>query len=338
MKTNKISRSLGMVKSSDFKARAKDALFGDVSASDVIGARYSSICFVDDDYQSVNPVADQAPTPASEPVAEPTAEPVSEPVVEPSAEPVVESAPKAAPAKPSNQQDKKISEAEARLLKETMKWKQKAKEAQSQLEATQAKKNPIEDAIGGLTVEEVKSLVEAKKDEERKAQEARGEYESILSQVQEQHATELSHQAKIAQEKDATIEALQGQINAINNQMEELTVGRHFSDSAFLKDRATLPPSIARQIFGAYFEVDGEEVVAYDKPRGNEGRAPLVNGQAENLGFEAAIERLITSHPESKTLLRSTMKPGSGSNTAGNVANVTEQLSGLDKIRKGLVG
>ena len=313
--------ALALTESSNlFGLRAKDMLFDSVDTHVFYRGQNNNICFVDGE-SSVDNGESAVENPSSEPQAS-------------------DSQPEE-PQSTDESSDKKntsgMSEKEAQLLKEVMKWKSKAKTVQQGLDENGNENNPILEIVGDMSGEDLKSLIDNKKAQDREEREARGEYDSIVSQMKEQHSSDLSEKDKLISDKEAEITELKAMLTSASDEMEELTVGRQFSDSSFIKERATLPPSIARQLFGSHFDVEQGKIVGYDKPRGIEGRAPLVNGQAETLGFEAAIERLITSHPESKTLLRSTIKPGSNSSTVNEGGDdAPKKASGADKIRKAL--
>lgn len=220
------------------------------------------------------------------------------------------------------------------LLQELMGWKEKAKKSGKAADDANAALQAVQDVMGDLSIDEVKGLVDAKKESEKKALEDKGEYESIVSQMKEAHEGETkSLNDKIAE--------LTEQLGVANKSIEDMTVGRQFSDSGFISKSSILPPRIARQQFGSHFELEDGEIVGYDKPRGQSNRTRLVGSSGDNLGFEDAIAKLYQSHPDAKDLLRSKAKPGSDSNTTQD--NSTEKKSdssdspkGLNRIRAGL--
>ncbi|MET2951332.1 DUF6651 domain-containing protein [Vibrio owensii] len=315
-----------MEDSSMFKAaKPSNLLFGNANPAEMYRAKYSSICFVDGEGEgddNTPPSSDDKPN-----------------------DPPSDNQPPAD--KPDDKQsdegdDKKdekpaISDSEARLLKDVMKWKDKARSLETELKDEKNKEDYLRSILGDVSEDEIKELVNSRKAEERKQKEERGEYDSIVTQMKEQHSKDLAAKDAEIEKKDETIKELRSIVNSTTGEIEELTVGRRFSDSQFIKDRVALPMSMVRKEFGEHFEIENGLIVGYDKPRGSEGRAPLVDGQANTLGFEAAIERLITSHPESKALLRSTIKPGSGSRTLNHDADdQPKPLSGVAKIAQGL--
>lgn len=195
----------------------------------------------------------------------------------------------------------KPSDAEAKLLKEVMSLKTKAKEAADELKA-------YKDAAGESKPDELKALIDAKKEADRVALEKRGEYDRILEQVKTEHAKEittlkdqLAAQSLLLSQKD--------------DNLVELTVGRAFSDSTFIRDKSVLPASIARNQFGAHVDIVDGAAVVYDKPRGAAERTPIVGADGKPKSFEEGIAALYASHPEHAALIKAQGKPGAGSTT-----------------------
>lgn len=193
----------------------------------------------------------------------------------------------------------KPSDAEAKLLKELMGYKAKATAAADELKA-------YKDAAGESKPEELKALIEAKKNADREALEKRGEYDRILEQVKTEHQTALTT-------LQAKVDELTLQMNGKDEALVDLTVGRSFSDSAFIREKSLLPVSIARKEFGAHVDIVDGQAVVYDKPRGAAERTPLVDGNGKPKSFEQGIEALYAAHPEAKSMIRAAGKPGAGS-------------------------
>jgi hypothetical protein len=201
-----------------------------------------------------------------------------------------------------NPGDGKPSDAEAKLLKELMALKDKAKSAEAELKA-------YKDAAGESKPDELKALIEAKKEAERLQLEKRGEYDRILEQVKSEHAKE--------------IETLKGQLEQqtlLLSQKDEslvnLTVGRAFSESAFIREKSLIPASIARKEFGTHVDIVDGVAVVYDKPRGASERTPIVGADGKPKSFEDGIAALYAAHPEAKAMVRAQGKPGAGSQNA----------------------
>lgn len=192
-----------------------------------------------------------------------------------------------------------LNDEAARLLKDVMKHKDRAKNLESEL-------NSLKTVLGDLKPEDVAKLVSQQKEQERLALEKRGEYDRIIEQVRQEHTREkgtLSEQ----------IEALRAELNAKDQKIEEMTVGRSFSESAFIREKSKLPPSIARKEFGTHVDLVDGQVVVFDKPRGAAERTPLVDANGNYKAFEEAIAHLYSTHPDAKDLLKAQGKPGAGS-------------------------
>lgn len=225
-----------------------------------------------------------------------------------------------------NPGDGKPSDAEAKLLKELMALKDKAKAADAELKA-------FKDAAGELKSEDLKALIDAKKDADRQALEKRGEYDRILEQVKTEHAKEID-------KLKADLAAAQLVVTQRDESLVELTVGRSFSESAFIREKSVLPASIARNQFGAYVDlVDGAAVV-YDKPRGAAERTPFVGADGKAKSFDEGLAALYAAHPDHESLIKAQGKPGAGSHNADHGKKPKDEsttvLSGVSRIAHGL--
>jgi hypothetical protein len=220
----------------------------------------------------------------------------------------------------------KPSDAEAKLLKELMALKDKAKQADAELKA-------FKDAAGELKSDELKALIDAKKEADRQALEKRGEYDRILEQVKTEHAKELD-------KLKAELDQYKLEVSKRDESLVELTVGRSFSESAFIREKSVLPASIARNQFGAYVDlVDGAAVV-YDKPRGAAERTPFVGADGKPKSFDEGLAALYAAHPDHESLIKAQGKPGAGSHSADQGKKPqneqTQVLSGVSRIAHGL--
>ena len=227
--------------------------------------------------------------------------------------------------------DNKPTDAEAKLLKEVMAKKAKIEEQGKKIEELQKISDSIKE-LGGL--DSLKQIVEAKKEADKKALEAKGEWDKLKAQMVSEHQ-------KATEDLRKQVSDLESKIKLKENRISELTVGSAFANSDYLKNRTILTPAKARIIYGDYFDIaeDGS-VRAYDKPRGKDGRTVLVDQTGNPVGFETAIERIIASDPEKDSLLRASSKQGSGSGTTGGnsdakpIGNI--KLSAIDMISAGL--
>lgn len=205
----------------------------------------------------------------------------------------------------------KPTESEAKLLRDVMKWKDKARTTEEQLGGLKGELSKFQEALGDLDVDEVKQLIEAKKTAEKEELEKKGEYERLTERMNKEHQKQL----------DAATEELntvKSQLEAANAQIEELTLGNSFANSRFVREESTLPPSIARTTFGAYFEREDGKIVGYDKPRGEKNRTPIVDSKGEPKSFDEALQEIYTIHPDSETLFKSKRKPGANSQSDAN--------------------
>lgn len=232
--------------------------------------------------------------------------------------------------------DSKVNDELARLLKDVMKQKDRAKTALEEKTALEQQLSQVQGVLGDLSLDDVSGLIAARREEETHRLEEKGEYEAIVQQMKDQHKSAVSTM-------EEQINELKGKLTTVNGSLEELSVGRAFSDSSYLRDSSAIPNSIARKEFGTYFEMDGDRVVPYNKPRGLEDRAPLVDAEGNVKDFETAIKELYEKHPESKSLIKTSQKPGAGSktdkvpsDTKSDKSTDTSGLSGVDKITAGL--
>ena len=216
-----------------------------------------------------------------------------------------------------------ISDAEAKLLKEAMDKKAEIATLKVQLEA-----------FKGIDPTAARAAQAKVAEDERKAAEARGEYDRLVAQMAERHAADLAA-AKAAAE---AVTASQG---ALQQQVSDLTIGTSFATSVFVKEDLTLTPNKARVIYGAHFEFKDGAVVGYDRPSGASDRTPLVDASGVPLKFDQALEKLVEADPDRDQLRRSKIKPGAGSGTQpgakkGAPAGEAPVLTGVDKISAGL--
>mgnify|MGYP001122503238 CR=1 FL=1 len=228
------------------------------------------------------------------------------------------------------------SQEKARLLKEVMDKKSKLREAEEARE--QAAKRLAE--VDDLDIDKARKLLQQAEEAQRAELERKGEYQKLTEKL-EAERTRLATEAE-AKVNEAKTEAqkMQETVQAQLNLIENLTVGTAFSNSEFVASRMTLPPSKARVVYGSHFDVVDGEVVAFDKPRGAEDRTELKDKEGQLLTFNAAIEQIVQNDPDASQLIRSAMKPGSGSDGSdggsGDTNKSASGLRGLEKIQFGL--
>jgi hypothetical protein len=230
-----------------------------------------------------------------------------------------------------NKGDKKPSDAEAKLIKEVMQKKEALGKTQADLAAAQERLRQFD----GIDPDAVKKLLADQKAAEEAQLAAKGEFDTLKARMVEEHT-------RVTKEKDDIIAALQAQLQSKDKVVDELSLGQHFAQSAFIKEESTMAPAKARKLFGDHFDVVDGKVVAFDKPRGEAGRGPLVDQLGNSLSFEDAMRKIVEADPDKNSLLRSKVKPGAGSEskttpkapTDSSAAN--KNVTGVSKITAGL--
>ena len=218
----------------------------------------------------------------------------------------------------------KISDNEAKLLKEVMKHKEAAKKAAADLAA-------LKTTVDGLDIEAVRQMLADKETAENAALEKKGEYERLLTKQRE------AADAKVNAEKERADNA-EAEKAKLLKQIEDLTVGNSFANSKFVTDKLTLTPNKAKALYQSHFEfVDGKQV-AYDKPKGEADRTMIVDATGEAVSFEAAIEAIINADPDKDYLLKAPAKSGAGSKPSSveKPAKQQDYVDTTDKIAAGL--
>ena len=220
----------------------------------------------------------------------------------------------------------KPSDSEARLLKEVMQKKEKIRALEEQINAASAELKKFE----GIDLEQVRTLLSEREALEQKKLEEKGQWDALKKQMSDAHA------AQVAAIK-AEAEAAKQEASKKDSVIERLTIGHAFDSSAFISAEMTLTPSKARVVYGDHFDVVDGEVVAYDKPRGAAGRAPLVDGKGDNLSFEDAIKKIVDADPDRDVLLKAKVKPGADSKQSPpKVPEAKQDLRGQARIAAAL--
>lgn len=228
-----------------------------------------------------------------------------------------------------------ITDREADLLKEVMAKKETARAAQAAAEAAELKAKELADrlaAFDGIDLDEVKGLLKEKQDRELSDLEKRGEFERVKAQMAEAHqrdveAAKAAYEPKVAE----LTEALSKREQVIT----ELTIGRSFSESPFIRESLALPVTKTRVLYGAHFELQDGKVVGYDKPAGATDRTPLVDANGNFLDFEKAMEKIVEGDPDRDNLLKSKIRGGSGSHNDPNITTEEKNkkpLTGRERI------
>lgn len=227
------------------------------------------------------------------------------------------------PEKPKTDEKPKLTDAEAKLLKEAMKHKANAKKAADDLKA-------LTDKYAGIDLDAVQALLAKQETDENTALEKKGEYERLLTKQREAADAKV----KEAEKKAADAE---GEKAKLLRTIEDLTTGSAFSNSKFVTEKLTLTPNKAKALYKGHFEyVDGKQV-GYDKPKGEADRTMIVDAAGEPVDFESAIAAIIDADPDKDYLLKADQKPGAGSKpTAQEKPNKRDYADTTDKIAAGL--
>lgn len=220
----------------------------------------------------------------------------------------------------------KPSDSEAKLIKEVMQKKDALKKASADLEAANARLKEFD----GIDPGEIKKLIADKRSAEESQLAAKGEWETLKKRMGDEHTNAM----KGVQGENETLKQA---LAKANSTIEELTVGTSFGNSAFIKE-TVYTPGKARQLYGSHFDIVDGAVVGYDKPRGTQGRAPLVDATGSNLVFDEALKRIVEADPDKDYVLKSKVKPGANSNSNARPARngQDEPKDGVSKITAGL--
>lgn len=232
-----------------------------------------------------------------------------------------------------------MSENERKLLREAMAKKEEIAQLKAQLKAFEGidpkRYQELTAAQAQAEAEarerEQKALIERGNFEEA-LKRIREEQEGVLTQVRTQHTTEL-------QALTAERETLAGQVQSLTKQIEDLTIGSAFANSKFIREDLVqaMSPERNRRLFGEHFDLVEGKVVGFDKPRGEQGRSPLVDKDGKFVSFDEALKRILSSQPDYETMLRSQAKPGAGSGTNGMPAKEEQNIApGLSRIKAAL--
>ncbi len=209
-----------------------------------------------------------------------------------------------------------MSDSDAKLLKELMAQKNRAKELAAELEGAKKRLSDFD----GVDPAKARKLLADEEEAARKAAEARGEYDRLLAQMGERHQAE---QAAL----NGRLSESQNAVSALQKEIAELTVGSAFSGSAFVNSDLTLTATKARVIYGSHFEYKDGKVVGYDKPAGASDRTMLVSSTGEALSFDEALRALVEKDPDRDRLLRGKAKAGAGSATVTKGAKAATELA-----------
>ena len=206
-------------------------------------------------------------------------------------------------------------------------------EVKSSLAEAEKAKSEIASKYDGIDPEKAKEAMEAMAKAEKGALERKGEYDKALK-MQEESFTDL-----IAK-KDKVIDALEQKMSTLESKMKTVSVERSFSNSSFINEDVALSPNRMMQLWGDHFEVteDGS-MRAYNEPVSSRTKILLLNDHGKPASFDEALEKIISSQPDSSLFLKSKLKPGAKSSSEQASIKTQEKgdqdsvSPGFDRIR-----
>lgn len=226
--------------------------------------------------------------------------------------------------KPSN--ENKPSDTEAKLIKEVMKLKAAAREAEKRA-------GDLEDRYKDIDLEALLEAAKKAEEVEKAELERKGDYERLTAKMKESHLKEIENLKE-------TNKALKKAADEAAESNKNTAKVNAFSNSRYIIDNLALTPNKTKALYGDYFEYEDGDIVGYDKPKGSSNRTKIVDGSGDALSFDEAMKVIIESDPDKDTLIKTNLNPGSGSEgNRGTKAPkpATKQLSSLDKIMQGML-
>ncbi|MDX5369482.1 MAG: hypothetical protein LPL29_08885 [Alphaproteobacteria bacterium] len=225
---------------------------------------------------------------------------------------------------------KKLEDEKAKLLKDTMKNKSKAKTAEERLAEIQSRMN---DVLGDMDLDEVKKALEERRTAEENRLKAEGDFEALKARLIAEHKKEVE---KLTGSTGAQVKELNSKLEAAESEIRRLLVSSKFAASSFLSEELLLTPSKAEKLYGDSFKVEDKNgrrvVVAY-----LEGE-PLVDSGGNPLSFEEAFREIVNRDPERDAIIKPKAKKGAGSgaDNGGSGDLPKEPLRGRAAIAAGL--
>jgi hypothetical protein len=226
--------------------------------------------------------------------------------------------------KPMTEGKTKVTDETAKLLKEVMKLKEKAK-------AEEDARKKLEETYKGIDLEAAKAALKQAEEAEEKDLERKGEYERLLAKQKEKAEAIIEVERTRAKE-------MEDKLTAAMKAVDELSLGNAFANSKFIQEKLALTPNKTRALYAGHFEIEEGKLIAYDKPRGTPDRTKLISATGDALPFEEAIADIINSDPDKEYLIKAETKSGAGSkgsNIRTDVTN-TQPLDAISKIAEGL--
>jgi|GEM_PF-2333173 len=273
----------------------------------------------------LNYVADDGSDGGETPKDAPAADP--KPKEAPAADPAPKDPPAADP-KPKEEPpaDNSLDDSAKALLREVMEKKARIKDLESKGVQQDEKRIALE--------KELQEFREAKQAAELKALEESNDFEGVKQRMAEQHKQEMANAVTEAtQTLQEKIDNLEQMTSDYEGNIAQLLRGSSFKQSKYIAEETVLPAAHAERTYEDFFDVEGIEIVGYNKPRGEKERTPLVDGQGKPLKFEEAIAEIVKADPDYNNIARSKLKPGAQSNTASASSDALDDNNGSDSVR-----
>ncbi|KAA0573490.1 hypothetical protein [Azospirillum sp. Sh1] len=241
--------------------------------------------------------------------------------------------------KTDGQQQSTLSEQEAKLLKDLMKHKNRAKEAEDSAAQAKKEKEELEKRVAELLgvegIDELQGRLEAIRQDEETRLRAAGEFDKLKDRLVSEHTKEIQ---KLQGTLNQQVGDLKKQLEQANGQIRKLLVSNAFAGSAFINGELVITPTHAERLYGDHFkvEVDGEgnPVMRAYNAKGE----PLIDSAGNPLPFDAALAEIVNADPGKTSLFRPKAKPGAGSGALGTGGEATQkpQARGVARIAQGL--
>jgi hypothetical protein len=229
--------------------------------------------------------------------------------------------------KPKDDKNPKLTDSEAKLLKEVMAQKKAAKEATDKAKA-------LEDRYAGIDIDKLLEAAQKAEDAENDRLKREGDYERLLQKTREAHEREVN-------ETKLKLKELTDAAKASRKEAEAATVINAFASSRYVLDNLTLTANKTKALYGDYFDTVDGVLVGFDKPKGSPNRTKLVDGSGDAVSFDEAMKQIVDADPDKETLIKSNLGNGAGSlPNRGEYRNSRNEkpLTAFDKITEGLKG
>ena len=240
---------------------------------------------------------------------------------------------------------KALQSEKSELLKESMKRKDKIQGLEATVTELNEKFKGIDLDLYSTMLQERKDAEQAKKEADEKLLLEQGkfdellaskasEHEGIIEQMRTKHKDELGQAGEQYKQLESNNQKLMAQV-------ENLTVGAAFGNSQLIREDmiSAMTPARVRALYGDHFEPNEKgEVIGYDKPKGVEGRAPIVDSDGKAVSFDAALKTILEKQGDFDSMLKNKVKgAGSGTEQGGDKVPGSQEIgSGIDRINHAL--